>query len=135
MNANHVYWATSTSLLRGDGTIWRANLDGSSPQAIATGQTSPSGVAVDADYLYWTTSSTDGSSAIMRSGLDGSNPQFIVGGDSVYAVGLATDGSQLYWTDGHNGTVNASNQNGGNRRVLVRGQNAPFGIAIQPPRP
>jgi hypothetical protein len=41
----------------------------------------------------------------------------------------------IWRTDLDFGTVNATNQNGGNRRVLVGGQNAPGGIAIPPAGP
>ena len=43
MSASHLYW-TATAGNRG--TIWQANLDGSSPHAIASGQHDPLGVAV-----------------------------------------------------------------------------------------
>jgi hypothetical protein len=53
VDASHLYWASSTGFSRGNGAIWRANLDGGNPQAIVTGQDNPAGVALDAAHLYW----------------------------------------------------------------------------------
>ena len=49
VDAQHVYWANS-----GNGTIGRANLDGTGvDQSFITGANCPAGVAVDGQYLYW----------------------------------------------------------------------------------
>ena len=48
-----IYWANAGDDSPGAGAIWTANLDGTSPHAIATGQDDPGGVAVDASHLYW----------------------------------------------------------------------------------
>ena len=55
----------------------KANLDGSSPQTIASGRDFLVGVAVDASHLYWTNSRRD---TIVEANLDGSNPQTIASG-------------------------------------------------------
>ena len=78
VGGGHLYWVTNNSD-SGDpnpGAIHRANLDGSDPQAIATGQNladSPGcGVAVDASYVYWTAYDNG---TIWRAALDGGNPE------------------------------------------------------------
>jgi hypothetical protein len=43
VDSTHLYWANNSV-----GTIVEAGLDGSNPQVIATGQSSPIGVAVSA---------------------------------------------------------------------------------------
>ena len=44
----HLYWANADA-----GTIVKANLDGSGPQIIVTGQSTPVGVAVGGSHVYW----------------------------------------------------------------------------------
>ena len=70
----HLYWANS-----GNGTIMEANLDGTNPQTIVTGQSNPVGIAVDAQHLYW---ANRDSGTIAEANLDGTNPQTIVSGQS-----------------------------------------------------
>jgi Domain of unknown function (DUF5050) len=114
----HLYWAAG-------GTIWEANLDGSNPRAIVTGQPDPAGVAVNASHLYWTDS---GSGAIWAANLDGSNPQAIVTGQ-ISPAGVAVNASHLYWTD--SGAIWEANLDGSNPQVIVTGQNdAGFGVAV-----
>src|SRR6185436_7776513 len=108
------------------GTIRRANLDGSNPQAIVTGQAAPFGIAVDASHLYWTNS---GDGTIWRANLDGTNAQSIVQGegqDSLFAV--AVDASYLYWSDRSRPTGairRADLVDGANPQVLIPNTRGP----------
>ena len=74
-----IYWANASDHSPGAGAIWTANLDGTSPHAIATGQDDPAGVAVDASHLYWASA---GDNAIVEAGLDGSSRHIIVTGQA-----------------------------------------------------
>jgi hypothetical protein len=75
-----IYWANAGDHTPGAGAIWTANLDGTSPHAIATGQDDPAGVAVDASHLYW---ASVGDNAIVEADLDGSSRHIIVTGQDV----------------------------------------------------
>jgi hypothetical protein len=71
VDASQLYWADLNQ-----GEISAADLDGSSPHAIITGQNSPAGVAV-AGQLYW---SNVGSGTVGEANLDGSGRHIIVTG-------------------------------------------------------
>jgi hypothetical protein len=73
VDADHIYWTSSTDFSDGDGAVWAAGLDGSNPHIIVPGQNDPHGVAADASHLYWADLST-----INEAGLDGTSPQAIV---------------------------------------------------------
>jgi len=75
-----IYWANAGDHTPGAGAIWTANLDGTSPHAIATGQDDPAGVAVDASHLYW---ASVGDNAIVEADLDGSSRHIIVTGQDL----------------------------------------------------
>lgn len=87
-----VYWAN-----RGNGTIGRANPDGSgiSPRLLSGG-TGSCDVAAGSRYLYWDGSQSGG---IGRAGLDGSGPepQFIKS-TPPYCV-IAVDRAHIYWSN------------------------------------
>ncbi|HEX6488709.1 MAG TPA: DUF5050 domain-containing protein [Candidatus Dormibacteraeota bacterium] len=119
--ARQLYWTN-----RGDGTIVEANLDGSNPATIVTGQNAPQGVAVNASHMYW--ANDDGS--IVEANLDGSNPATIVPQSSFAPAGLALDGSHLYWADFNSGTIVEANLDGSNPTVIASGQNSPVGVAV-----
>ena len=77
-----LYWANNRDPAGGDGSIWAANLDGSNPKALVTGQDAPVQVAVDPSHLYW----TNGDS-IWQANLDGTNPQTLATGlDGAWGV-------------------------------------------------
>ena len=109
---SHLYWAAGDS-------IWEANLDGTNPQVIVTGQQDPAGVAVNTSHLYWTGS---GDGTIWEANLDGTNPQAVVTGQNAPA-GVAVDTSHLYWTG--DGAIWEANLDGTNRRPSSPGSTMP----------
>ena len=125
VDANYVYWSTFRAL-QGDGTIWRANLDGTNPVQLAQGLDAPQGLAVDANYLYW---ANDGNS-IMRAPLNSAFiPETIVTGQSV-PVALAVDATHIYWSNFGNNTIWRANLDGTNPQQIISGQNNPVAIAV-----
>ncbi len=109
--------------------VFTANLDGSNPQTIVTGQApanQPAGIAVTSSHLYW---ADQGTGTITQANLDGSNPQTIVTGQNK-PTGRAVNGSNLYWaTQGTGspptagtGTITQANLDGSNPQTIVTGQ-------------
>lgn len=78
-DASHVYWADEGDETAGNGTISEASPDGSSPHAIVTGQTTPTGVAVGPSHLYW---ASNGDGTVNQASPDGSSPHVIVTGQN-----------------------------------------------------
>ena len=116
----HVYWAEGSS-------IWEANLDGTSPQAVVTGQISPFGVAVSG-LLYWTDA---GNGTINSANLDGSSPGSIVTGQH-HPNGMAVGAGHLYWANNGDGTIWEANLDGSSAHAIVTGQQHPVGVAVGP---
>ncbi|MGO9876435.1 MAG: fibronectin type III domain-containing protein, partial [Acidimicrobiia bacterium] len=107
-NATNIYWANT-----GNGTISEANLDGSDPTTLITGVSTPSGLVVDANYIYW--ANQTGNECIGRADLDGSNvtPCFINSSNTGYGpIGLAVNANYIYWTTGYFDTIGRANLNG-----------------------
>ena len=77
VDGGHLYWANKT-----DDTIMKADLDGTHPHTVASGDNvvAPVGVAVDGDHLYWTNvpDTGNGSGRIVRANLNGSDQRQIV---------------------------------------------------------
>jgi hypothetical protein len=65
----HLYWTDFAA-----GTVMEANLDGSNPHVIVSGQNEPDGVAVNSSNLYW---ADFGGDTVNEANLDGSSPQTI----------------------------------------------------------
>jgi virginiamycin B lyase len=127
---SHIYWVNFGNPNFSSGTVNVANLDGTGPRSIVTGQSSPWGVAADSRYVYW--SNTDGGT-VNRANLDGSNRHAIVTGQ-VSPNGVAADGSYLYWAnvgrDLNSGTIWRANPDGTDHVLLVAGQNIVQGVAV-----
>jgi sugar lactone lactonase YvrE len=121
---SHIYWADYYT-----GTINEANLDGTSPQTIVTGQAGPSGMAVDSSHIYWTDRD---SGTINEANLDGTSPQTIITGQAypIGPAGVAVDGSHIYWTDVASGTINEANLDGTSPQTIVTGQDYPQEVAV-----
>jgi sugar lactone lactonase YvrE len=87
--AHSMYW-TDQGSFSDQGTIWRANLDGSDAQAMVTRLGQPLGITLDTtgNKLYWTDVVTD---KIQRSNLDGSGIEDLVTATSGVSIpsGLA----------------------------------------------
>ena len=81
VDADHVYWTNI------NGTIGRANLDGTGVDQSFITDTSAIGVAVDADHVYWSDASTG---TIGRANLDGTgvDESFITGASTPFAVAV-----------------------------------------------
>jgi hypothetical protein len=118
-----IYWVSTDQ-------IWAANLDGTSPHAIVTGQNGPEGIAVNSSNLYWA-DAADGT--IWEANLDGSSPHIILTSQRGQ-VGLAVTSSHIYWAnDGDGavraGTIWAANLDGSSPHPIVTGQTEPSGVA------
>jgi DNA-binding beta-propeller fold protein YncE len=108
--AGHIYWTNMGKVKLDDGSILRANLDGSNVVTIVPpgGTFTPKQLKIDAQHkkLYW--SDREGM-RVMRANLDGSNVETLIitgSGDSDrkdasrWCVGIAFDVARgkLYWT-------------------------------------
>ena len=125
ISAGHLYWSN----IGDNEAIWEANLDGSDPHPIVTGQDNPTGVAADGSHLYWATFG-----AIWEANLDGTSPHAIVTGLN-YPSGVASDASHLYWASTDDGTVNQANPDGSSPHTIVTGQDSPSWMAVTPAAP
>jgi hypothetical protein len=99
LTASHLYWAGQE-----DGTIGRANLDGSEATVLIAGLNGPCNLAAGGGYLYWLDWS-----GIGRVRLDGSEaePGFV---STVGGCGLAVDSRYIYW--GEHGRIGRANLDG-----------------------
>ena len=75
-DGSHLFW-TNNAGDAAEGSVWEANLDGTSPHAIAPNQNGPLGVATDGNHVYWANVLDQ---AIEQANPDGSSAQAIVTG-------------------------------------------------------
>jgi hypothetical protein len=128
----HLYWTDSLI-----GTIMEANLDGTDPHAIATGQQHPTGVAVAGNHLYWTNLGFGGFSdgTVVKANLDGSDPHTIADSQHLPA-GVAVDSSHLYWINTRGakeidgGSLVQADLDGTHQQLLMNGTDGPYGLAL-----
>ena len=110
-----------------EGTISRANLDGSNIETLITGLDNPHSVALDITdgKMYWVDydlfADEDGTGKIQRANLDGSNIETLVatGSDGLFDIALDVAGGKMYWVD-YNG-IHRANLDGSNIETLVPG--------------
>ena len=126
-----MYWVDAGTANLEEGKIQRANLDGSSPEAlVTTGLVNPQSIALDVagGKMYWTDSGTGGSNAlendkIQRANLDGSNVETLLTYDNFLRVprGIALDvtGGKMYWTDIVRDRIRRANLDGTEAEDLV----------------
>ena len=122
-----LYWTDS-----GTNIIWRAYLDGTAVEPVVTGRLSFHGgiITISRNKVYWINYSK-----IYRANLDGTDVEFIAegaaygsrNGGRARITGIATVGSQLYWTGGINAFNSVTGEETGMayiRRSNLNGSNA-----------
>jgi hypothetical protein len=138
----NVYWVNYansdllefTGITSDAGSVMQAPLDGGSPLALATGVTSPFGIAIDETNVYFTTS-------------DGNVESVPIGGGAATTLmanqalprGIAVDRTYVYWANfglsananNPGGSIARVNKNdGGSYQVLANNTDADEAIAI-----
>ena len=131
VDASHIYWTNA-----GDGTIWRANLDGTNAQSIVQGegQNSLFAVAVDGNHLYWTNRSEG---MVKQANLDGTNPQTLLLGQNQQQA-VAVDANYVYWSNlgDETGAIRWANLvDGTNPQVFIPNTGGPQLMAVLSPAP
>jgi hypothetical protein len=92
-----VYWTNND-----DGTVMAAPIDASSsPVMLASGQSLPKDIAVDATDVYWF---DFGTATINKLPLAGGTPETVATGQYI-ETGLVVDATHVYWDNSIAGTV------------------------------
>jgi hypothetical protein len=106
VDAGHIYWASWW------GYIGRADRDGTDvDEDFMETRSSVSFVAVDDEYVYWTTDN-DWDGAIGRARIDGTevDDTFITGAEE--PEGIAVTDTHIYWADWYRGTIGRAELDG-----------------------
>jgi hypothetical protein len=135
-DSTNVYWVDYAL-----GTVMRARIDGSDQAtALATGRNRPIRAAVlppaGDGFVYWVDFGvTAGSGSVNKVSVNGGAVTTLATGvDS--PRGIATDGTNVYWTSGTNtGAVSKVSVNGGAVTVLAQNQGGPWAIVVDTPDP
>jgi virginiamycin B lyase len=121
----YIYWDN-------DGSIARADLDGSPVVPNFISGSDATGVAVDQNFVYWGDATNE---RIGRANIDGTdpNPNFISGLTNG-VCGLAVDSGQIYWgslAPTPNGTIGRADIDGSDvDESFVTGADFPCGVAV-----
>lgn len=100
----HVCWARNT---RPDGAILQVPIEGGTPVVVASQQFSPSGVAVDAANVYWTTygewfMSGTPKGTVMKASLE-TGVVTMIADNRTGAGAIAVDATAAYWSESGGG--------------------------------
>jgi hypothetical protein len=130
-DATYAYWTASVAAPAGgsSGSLDRAPLAGGTAETIATGQNSPSGIAIDSANAYFAAAASGSPNGnVMKAPLDGGAPVVLAMGGQPDS--LAVDSTTVYWADVGFGTIQSVPIAGGSSATVALAQPDPTGIAV-----
>ena len=97
VNEGHVYWTSDPPGSAADGSVGRANVDGTEVETIISGLTDPVALAIDANHLYVTQAGDV--DLVGRANLDGSGfvPNFV--DPEGEPTGVAVNATHIFWSN------------------------------------
>ncbi|HVH45697.1 MAG TPA: hypothetical protein VM925_25255 [Labilithrix sp.] len=121
-DADYLY--TTTNLTDG---ITRISKASGTPKVLAAGLVAPLGaITVHETTVYWTASADTGK--VMSSPIGGGVLRTLATSESI-PMGIATDGTNVYWVN-HDGAVRTMPNAGGEIRTLASKQGGPLGLVL-----
>lgn len=124
VDAVAVYWLAT-------GEVHRVPKPGGQPETLATFSAAASGLAVDDEYVYWT--SLDNAGSVRRVSKSGGDMTILVEGID-HPRSVAVDGTHVYFTAQGEGTVNRVAKSSGALERLAIGQAGPLALALSDDR-
>ncbi|MFW6200387.1 MAG: hypothetical protein ACOC8K_07440, partial [Gemmatimonadota bacterium] len=119
-----LYWVSL------EGTLLRANVDGSEMEVLRSGLDGPDGLSLDPvnDRIYWTNMSRGPSGSVQRARLDGTpiegDPEYLIPkGDIVTGkeIELDLEGGRMYWADRDAPRIQRANLDGTGLETVLSG--------------
>ena len=144
VDATSVYWAETGTVASATGAVMKMSKVGGPITTLASAQYYPSSIAIDcplpsgsctAQNVYWSNLSGD---SVVRTPLDGGAPRTLAElnlnphNNAASPVGIAVDGTSVYWTiPDPGGSVKSVPVGGGTVATVAAGQGSsqPWGIA------
>ena len=130
-SGKYLYWGNATACSESgacNGSIGRAALNGTDVNEHFIAASTPYGLAVHGQYIYW---SGWGTGTIGRADLNGTNvdPKFITGLNA--PDGVVVDGQKIYWANNGTNSIGEADLDGANVNLkFITGAKGPEGMAI-----